>query len=423
MKFSQKRLKNGVKLMVAPMKESLAVTVLIMVHTGSKYEKKQFNGISHFVEHMCFKGTTQRPTALSISKALDEIGAQYNAYTSQEFTGYYVKTNPKHIDRVIDVLSDVYLNSVFDQKEIEKEKKVIIEEIRMYEDAPHKQIHDVFSYAMYGDQPAGWNILGSKETVLKMNARHLSQYYKSHYVAKATTVIVSGNIDTRIITRKIEKALQAIPQTKKLLKKPVIEPQDKPKIYIKHKNTDQVHIALGVRTFAGKHKHSYTMKVIDALLGGGVSSRLFQKLREDMGASYDLRTIVDEYTDHGFFSVCTGTEKKRVREVIRAMIGECKELTHKGSVSIEELGKAKEYLIGNTVLSLEQSDSLAEYYAIQDVTGETVVTPEQMIKKIRQVSIEDVHRVAKEIFVNSGLVVALIGNISESDALKKTCRF
>jgi predicted Zn-dependent peptidase len=275
---------------------------------------------------------------------------------------------------------------------------------------------------MYGDQPAGWNILGSKESVRGIHARHLSAYHKSHYVAKATTVIVAGNIDTRIITRKIERALRTIPQTKKLSKKPVVEPQDKPKIFIKHKKTDQVHVAVGVRTFAGKHKHSYTMKVIDALLGGGISSRLFQKLREDMGAGYDLRTIIDEYTDHGYFSVYMATEKKRVREVISAILDECKRLAHE-EVSDEELTKAKEYLIGNTVLSLEQSDSMAEYYALQDVSGETVVTPEQMIRKIRKVSAEEIKRVAKEIFVNSGLVVALIGDIQESDALKHACRF
>ncbi|MCX6703268.1 MAG: pitrilysin family protein [Candidatus Zambryskibacteria bacterium] len=422
MKFTQKKLKTGIKVMLAPMKDSLSTTVFVMVHTGSKYETKGNNGISHFIEHMCFKGTTKRPTAMDISKALDEIGSQYNAFTSQEFTGYYAKAHPKNIDILIDVISDIYLNSTFDAKELQKEKGVIIEEINMYEDMPHKQVQDVFSLAMYGDQPAGWSILGTKENIKKMSAKDLEKYWKSHYVASATTVLVTGNFDTRTITQKLQKAFEGISRSAKMKKRPVVEPQNRPKILVKHKKTDQAHFALGVRSYAGKHKLAPALKVLDAILGGGMSSRLFQKLREEMGVGYYLRTMIDEYTDHGYFSVSLGVDKDRAVEVTKAIIHEC-ELLKSEKVGASELNKAKEYLIGNTILSLESSDAMAEYFAIQDITGEEITTPEGLIKKIRKVTAEDVQKAAREIFVNDRLVLSAVGPMKESLALKKALRF
>jgi predicted Zn-dependent peptidase len=422
MKLTQKKLPNGMKLMCMPMKDSLSVTVLVMVHTGSKYEHRRNNGISHFLEHMCFKGTKKRPTAMDISRTLDEMGSQYNAFTSQEFTGYYVKAHPKHIDTIIDVLSDLYQNSVFDPREIEKEKGVIVEEIRMEENLPHKQVQDLFAQAMYGDQPAGWNILGSKDTVRKVTQKHLRAYHASQYVAGATTVLVSGNFDTRTISAKINKAWSGISHTKKIQKKKVVEPQNRPKILVKYKKTDQTQLVLGVRSFAGKNKHSAALRVLDAVLGGGMSSRLFQKLREEMGVGYYVRTIIDEYTDHGYFAISLGADASRVHEVIQALLTECS-LLKKEKISETELLKAKEYLIGNTILSLESSDAMAEFFAFQDVTGEEITTPEQFIRKIRKVTADDVQKIAREIFTNDRLVFALMGRIRETKQLKDMCVF
>lgn len=408
--------------MLAPMKDSLSTTVFVMVHTGSKYETKGNNGISHFLEHMCFKGTTKRPTAMDISKALDEIGSQYNAFTSQEFTGYYAKAHPKNIDVLVDVISDIYLHPTFDPKELQKEKGVIIEEINMYEDLPHKQVDNIFAQAMYGDQPAGWSIIGTKENIKKMTARDLERYWKSHYVASATTVLVSGNFDTRIITKKIEKAFAGISRSAKAKKRPVVEPQNRPKILLKYKKTDQAHLVLGVRSYSGKHKLSPALKVLDAVLGGGMSSRLFQKLREEMGVGYYLRTTIDEYTDHGYFSVALGVDSSRFIEVIKATLHEC-ELMKTELLSKSELEKAKEYLIGNTILSLESSDSMAEYFAMQDITGEEITDLDKLIRKIRKVTPEEVRKVAREIFANDRLVLGVVGPVKETDSLKKAFRF
>lgn len=408
--------------MLAPMKDSLSTTVFVMVHTGSKYETNGNNGISHFLEHMCFKGTKKRPTAMDISKALDEIGSQYNAFTSQEFTGYFAKAHPKNIDVLIDVLSDIYLNPTFDPKELQKEKGVIIEEINMEQDMPHKQVENVFAQAMYGDQPAGWPIVGSKENIKKMDDKTLRKYWQSHYVASATTVLVSGNFDTRTITKKLTTAFTGISRSAKAKKRPVVEPQNRPKILLKYKKTDQAHVSLGVRSFAGKHKMSAALKVLDAVLGGGMSSRLFQKIREEMGVGYYLRTTIDEYTDHGYFSISLGLDSSRFVEVVKAILNECSQLTEE-LISKTELDKAKEYLIGNTILSLESSDSMAEYFALQDITGEEITTPEGLIRKIRKVTREDVRKIAQEIFTNDRLVLSAVGPIKPSKSLKEAFRF
>lgn len=408
--------------MLAPMKDSLSATVFVMVHTGSKYETKGNNGISHFLEHMCFKGTSKRPTAMDISKALDEIGSQYNAFTSQEFTGYYAKAHPKNIDVLIDVISDIYLNPTFDPKELQKEKGVIVEEINMYEDMPHKQVENIFGQAMYGDQPAGWSILGTKENIKKMDDNDLRKYWQSHYVASATTVLVSGNFDTRTITSKLQQAFTGISRSAKAKKRPVVEPQNRPKILLKYKKTDQAHVSLGVRSYSGKHKNSAALKVLDAILGGGMSSRLFQKIREEMGVGYYLRTTIDEYTDHGYFSISLGLDSSRFVEVVKTIVNECAQLKD-SLVSKTELEKAKEYLIGNTILSLESSDSMAEYFALQDITGEEITTPEGLIRKIRKVTSEDVRKVAREIFSNDRLVLGVVGPLKPSKALKEAFRF
>ena len=422
MNFKKQTLKNGLTLITAPMKDVPSVTVLVMVKTGSKYETKEINGLSHFLEHMCFKGTEKRPKASIISTELDGIGAQNNAFTSQEFTGYYAKAHPDHLDKILDVVSDIYVNPVFDQKEIEKEKGVIIEEINMYEDMPHRIVHDVFMEVMYGDQPAGWNIAGTKENVKRMTQKDFLDYRKQHYVASATNVIVSGNFDESTIENKIEKLFENIPKSSKAGKVSVVEKQIKPNIGIKHKETDQTHIVLGVRTFDSKDKRNTVLKVLNSVLGGGMSSRLFQKLRDEMGVGYYVRSGTDEYTDHGYLAVSTGVDNSRVEEVVKAIIGEMKKFVDE-NVSESELQKAKDYLVGNMYLGLESSDSLGEYYAMQDILSDEILTPKELAQKIQTVTKEEVIELAKEIMKDEKLNMAIVGNIKNKESLEKIFHF
>ena len=244
MKFNETILPNGLKIITIPMAENPAVTVLVMVSTGSKYEKKETNGLSHFLEHMVFKGTPKRPKSIDISRELESLGAQYNAFTAQEYTGYYAKVNPEHIDTALDVVSDIYLNPLLDQVEIEKEKGVIVEEIKMYQDLPHRHVQDLFMNLAYGDQPAGWNIAGTEENVKGFSQADFIKYRKEHYVAEATTVIISGSFDEKSIIEKVSKAFSGISLDKKRNKIVVIQSQTKPEILVNFKETDQAHLVL-----------------------------------------------------------------------------------------------------------------------------------------------------------------------------------
>ena len=423
MKFHKTKLKNDLTIITVPLKDSPSVTVLVTVKTGSKYETKEMNGLSHFLEHMCFKGTAKRPTVLDIARELDSIGSQYNAFTAQEVTGYYAKSHPKYFSKILDVISDIYLNQIFDQKEIDKEKGVIIEEINMYEDMPQRMVGDVFMDAMYGDQPAGWNIAGTKENVRGMSQKDFLKYRAEHYVASSTTVIVSGNFDEKKVLGEVKKSFEKIPTTKKAGKLKVVEKQTEPVIKIKQKETDQTHIILGVRTFSAKEeKKNLSLKVLSGILGGGMSSRLFQKLREEMGVGYYVRAGADEFTDHGFLAISTGVDNSRVKEVVFAILDEVKKIMTE-KVPDEELKKTKDYIIGNMYLSLESSDSLAEYYATQDILGEELLTPDKLAKKIQDVSAEDIKKVAKEIFKDNRLNMAIIGNIKNEEELRKIFHF
>ncbi len=215
MKFSKKVLHNGLRVITVPMQDNPTVTVLVLVEAGSKYENKKNNGISHFLEHMCFKGTTKRPKAVDISKELDSIGSQYNAFTAQEYTGYYAKSDAKNFKQILDIVSDVYLNSTFPDTEIQKEKGVIIEEINMYEDMPSRHVQDLFMKLLYGDQPAGWNIAGEKQNILEMKREDFVDYKKNHYLPEATVIIVAGKVSEREVMNEVNKIFKAVKRGRK----------------------------------------------------------------------------------------------------------------------------------------------------------------------------------------------------------------
>lgn len=417
MKINKKILENGLRIITVPMKENPAVTVLVMVEAGSKYETEEISGVSHFLEHMCFKGTRKRPKAADISRELDKIGAQYNAFTSQEFTGYYAKSSPGHIDTILDVVSDMYLNPLFETSEIEKEKGVIIEEINMYEDMPHRHVHDMFMELLYGDQPAGWNIAGTRQTVKNLKRDDFVDYRTKNYVSGATAVIVAGTFDEDEIIKKIQQKFEGIHEGEKHAKTKVIEKQSDPQILVKFKKTDQTHLVLGVRSFDVFSKYSSAIKVLSSVLGGGMSSRLFQKLRDEMGVGYYVNAANESYTDHGIFSVSTGVDNARVKEVVKAILDEFKKLKE-DIVPQDELQKAKDYIIGNMLLGLESSDSQAEFCGYQEILKKEIRTPSEIAEKIQEVTSDDIKSLANTIFTSQNLNMALIGRFKNGNAFK-----
>ncbi len=408
MNYTKTKLKNGLRVITVPMKDNPTVTVLVLVETGSKYETKRKNGISHFLEHMCFKGTEMRPSAHAISAELDGLGSQYNAFTGQEYTGYYAKSDAKHFKQIFDVVSDIYLNSTFPEAEMQKEKGVIVEEINMYEDMPHRHVQDLFMGLLYGDQPAGWNIAGTRENVRAMTRDDFVAYKKAHYVPKATTVIVAGKVKEKDVEREIARVFGAIKSSAKSVKIATKDTQTKPAVHVEYKKTDQTHLVLGVRTFDAYDKRNAALAVLGTILGGGMSSRLFIKLREELGVAYYVRAMNDNFTDHGFFEISAGVSNDRVHEVIREILAECARMADIPVVA-SELIKAKEYIAGNMKLELESSDAWANFYGGQEVMRKKIKTPEEIERLIRKVTAKDIQTIAKAIFTDKNLNLALIG--------------
>ncbi|HAE36545.1 TPA: hypothetical protein DCG29_01650 [Candidatus Nomurabacteria bacterium] len=422
LKAKKKIYKNGLRVVTIPMKDNPTVTVLVLVGTGSDYEPKEINGISHFLEHMCFKGTTKRPSVQVIAHELDSLGCQYNAFTGSEYTGYYAKGDSKNFKQMFDIVTDVYLNSTFPEAEMEKEKGVIVEEINMYEDMPASHVQDLFTEVLYGDQPAGRSTLGTKENIYKMVRDNFVSYKKIHYVAENTVVIVSGNTTSEEVYKEITKYFKDVPVNKSGKKPKTKDSQDKPNILIKYKETDQTHFVLGVRTFDLFDKRNTTLSMLAGVLGAGMSSRLFTKLREEMGVAYYVRAYNQASLDHGAFQISAGVNNTRTEEVIKEIIKECN-LLIKEKVTDKELDKVKSLIIGNMKMSLEATDDIANFYGGQELMKGEIKTLEEKIKEVKKVTPTDIQKMAKIIFKTKNLNLAIIGPYKDQSQFEGILKF
>ncbi len=421
-KAKKKIYKNGLRVVTVPMKDNPTVTVLVLVGTGSDYEPKEINGISHFLEHMCFKGTVKRPKAIDIAHELDSLGCQYNAFTGSEYTGYYAKGDAKNFRQMFDIVTDIYLNSTFPESDMEKEKGVIIEEINMYEDMPASLVQDLWSEVLYGDQPSGRSTLGTKENIGKMIRDNFIEYKKAHYVAENTVVIVAGNITNEEVYKEIGKSFKDIKVGKSGKKPKTKDTQTKPEILVKFKETDQTHFVLGVRSFDIFNKNNVAVSMLSYVLGAGMSSRLFTKLREEMGVAYYVRALNSPSLDHGSFQISAGVNNERVLEVIEEIIKECN-LLIKEKVSDKELEKVKSLVIGHTKMSLESTDDVANFYGGQELLKKEIKTLEEKIKEIKKVTAADIQKMAKLIFKTNNLNLAVIGPYKDKEQFTKILHF
>jgi len=415
--FKKTTLKNGLRVITVPMENANSVTVLVLVGTGSKYETKNINGISHFLEHMFFKGTTKRPNTLKISETLDSIGGEYNAFTSKEVTGYWAKVDKKHVDVALDWISDIFLNSKFDEKEIEREKGVIIEEVNMYLDTPTAYVGELWESLLYGDQPAGWRVIGEKENIQSFNRQKILDYYQSHYSSENTIVCIAGGINQSEVETKIEKYFDSSKRSLLPKKEKVKEQQKTPGVMLHYKKTDQTHFCLGVRAFNLFDPRKYALSLLAVILGGNMSSRLFIKVRERNGLAYSIHTGADNSTDTGYLVTQAGIDHKNLEKSIKLILKEYKDLKDK-KITQRELQKAKDYLKGVTTLSLDSSDSISSFYAVQELLEGKIFFPEDKFKKIDEVSINDINNVAHDIFTEDNLNLAVIGPVQENDSDK-----
>jgi len=415
-------LPNGLRIITVPVKGNPAATVMVMTETGSKYETKAENGLSHFIEHMCFKGTKKRPSASVVHRELDALGAVSNAMTSEEYTGYYAKAEKKHWKKLLDVISDIYLHPNFPKDDLEKERGVIIQEISMYEDQPQDKVGVLFQGLLYGDTPVGRFIAGTKENVSKLKHKSFVEYHKKHYVAEGTIVVVSGDINEAEVKKEVQKLFKDIQTKRKPSKARVVEKQTRPQALIHQRKTDQTHMIMGMRTYKSNDKRQPTLRVLSGVLGAGMSSRLWHKLREELGACYYVYTGINDFTDHGYFHISTGIENRRAKEILEVLLSECRRLIEE-PVSEEELKKTKDFLIGHMYLRLETTNAQAMFYVSQEVLKDSIKSPDQIEQEIRAVTARDIMKVAKEIFRNDKLNLAVVGDIKDPSGLKRVLKF
>jgi len=431
--YKQNKLKNGLSLITAPSRGTMTATILIMVGTGAKYENKKNSGLSHFLEHAFFKGTKKRPTAHSIVSELDGLGCDYNAFTGKEYTGYYIKVDNTKLNRAIDILSDMFLNSKFDASEINRERGVIIEELNMYRDNPMMYIEDIFEECLYGDTPAGRDTIGTKENILNLKRKEFVDYVNSQYGPENTCVVVSGNISEKKIMTEINKKFNTrafSERGKKFIEKErVVEEQKKKKVKLHYKKTDQAHLSLGVRSYAYDHKDSQILKIISVILGGSMSSRLFINLRERNGLAYYVRTGVETYSDAGYITSQAGVPVDKIEKAIEIIVAEYKKIKTK-LVDPAELKKVKDLIAGKIAIQLESSDNVANWYGRQAVLASTVerenkgkkvkiISPEEALKQVKRVTTKDIKRVAEELFRTEMLNLAIIGPYKDAKKFEK----
>lgn len=422
MQFHKHVLKNGLRVVTVPMHDAATVTVLVMVEAGSKYETKKENGISHFLEHMCFKGTHARPEPSVISEELDSIGAAYNAFTSQEYTGYYAKGKAQNFPQLFDIITDLYVDPLLPAEEIEKEKGVICDEINMYEDTPMRHIHDMVMEALYGDQPAGWNIAGTKTLVRSFNRDMFVKYRTKHYVPSATILVVAGKVNEKDVLKAAEERFGKLKKVPRVVVKKTTDKKKGVKAHVQYKETDQTHFVLAMPSYDMYDKRNRALSIITTILGGGMSSRLFKRIRDKMGVGYYVRSYTDTYIDHGYAAVSAGVDNKRIHEVIAAVKEELLALRDK-PIAKEEIEKAKEMLVSHLYMDLESSDSFAMYYGGQEVMRKKLKLPEEVEKELRAVTAKQIADVAREVIKDDRLTLALIGPFKNAKEFEKLLTF
>lgn len=411
MKYKKEILKNNLRVILAPMPALESAVVTIWVKTGSRFESDKIGGISHFLEHMVFKGSKRRPSAKAVSEEIDSIGAQTNAGTSKEWTNFYIRARSDILEKAFDILSDIVLNPLLKEEEIEKEKGVILEEIAMYEDTPMIKIYDVFDNLVFRGSSLARDIAGTKETVSKMKREDFINYRNKHYYPENMLLTIAGGFDEKEILKLASKYFGSLEASGK---KPdfICESltQGKPEVLIKKKKTDQAHLIIGFKGEKYGWEGRYAEALLSTILGGGMSSRMFIEVREKRGLAYSVRTSSDHAFDMGSFLTYAGVRVDMVNEAAKVILDQYYGLRDKRyKISAKEFAKAKEYLKGNLALSLESTSAVSEFFALEELYLGKPRTLQEVFEAIDKVGVSDVYDVAEKIFQQNRLNIALIG--------------
>jgi predicted Zn-dependent peptidase len=408
--FERTTLSNGTRVLTAPMDHAQSVSCFVMFAAGSRYERREESGIAHFAEHMFFKGTERRPTARDIATEIDSIGGEFNAFTGKELTGYYVKCAAETRDVALDVLVDMLRNSRFDAGEIDREKGVIVEEMNMYADTPRSYIGNVWERHLFGDQPLGWDVIGTEETVRGATRETFMGYLDRWYLPERTVVGLGGRVGDDILER-LEELLGNVPAGSTGAADPVVLPENGSPVRIHTKQSDQAHVVIGARSYPHGHPDRYVLQLLSTVLGGGMSSRLFTEVRERRGLAYYVFSANQSYADAGTLGAQAGVDLTRIDEAVETIVAELRRISRE-SVPTEELEKARAFAKGRFVLGLESPHATITFGLRREILEGRAVEPTEVLEGLDAVTAEDVARVAADV-LGGELQLALIGPFDE----------
>ncbi|NMA67906.1 MAG: insulinase family protein [Desulfitobacterium sp.] len=403
--YQKTTLPNGVRIVTEEIDHVRSVAVGIWVGAGSRDEKEGFEGITHFIEHMLFKGTKKR-TARQIAESLEAVGGQLNAFTTKEYTCYYARVLDEDFDLALDVLNDMFFESLFDEEEIEKEKRVVIEEIKMYEDSPDEIIHDLFSDSVWNDHPLGRPILGTEESIKGLSKEKIQTYMNQHYSPDNLVIAVAGKIKHEDVLKKLAPIYGQFQRGgRRIIEGTPVGHQVNKMIY---RDTEQMHLILGVQGLGQEDKDIFPMHIINNVLGGGLSSRLFQEVREQRGMAYTVFSYHSTYVDTGLFAIYAGTTPSNSREVVECILGEILDIKA-NSLTEEELERTKSQIKGSLYLGLESIGSRMSRLGKTELTYNRLITPEEVVEKLERVTLEDVRRVINRLWVKDKISLLMLG--------------
>jgi len=414
----QKTLPNGVRFFAVPEPATSAVTLLIMFKVGSRYETDRIAGISHFLEHMVFKGTKSRPDAKIITRELDGLGAEYNAFTSKDHTGYYVKTAAEYLPKSYNVLADMVLNSRLLASQVKRERHVILEEMRMYIDNPIMYMGDLFERILFGKNALGREIIGFKHSILGTTSAELKRYWDMFYHPKNMVVVVAGNVQPDKAFAMTKKYFAGLKPKHRLPFYTTSLLQKEPQVEIMTKPTEQALVCIGFPGYSYTHPKLVALEVLHGIMGSGMSSRLFEIIREQLGLAYSVRTGVTSYEDFGAFWAKAGTDPKKTMHAVEHILKEFKRIKRQ-LVTTEELKRAKSFLNGQLALELEESDNYAQLIARQAMFEPKIKSIKEIHAEINAVTREQVREAAQEIMDPAKLTLTIIGPFKDKKPFLK----
>lgn len=416
--YKKTALKNGLRIITVPDPSSPSATVMVLVGVGSRHEESHLAGISHFIEHNVFKGTKNRPRRNQITEEIEGLGGVTNAYTGFEYTNYWAKAAASQIEKILDVVMDISFNMVFPKRDLEIERGNVIEEINMYQDNPPERLLRDFLEFSWGGQPVGRRVIGTKKTVSSITRQQMRQFVRRNYSPERMVVVAAGDVNAKEINKQISVYYDQADQGSAATTPIFGEFQRKPRIHLDTDKTKQTHLCLGFKSFDRYDKCRYALDLLNAILGEGMSSRLFRKIRDELGLAYYVSSSNWEFLDTGLWFARVGVDSSRVEKAIEAILTEFIKLAER-KVSVKELRKAKEYIKGRTLLSVETSDALGGWFGFRELFGEEMITPSEYNQRIEAVTAAGVKSVAQDLLRNDRLNLGIVGPFEDKEKFKK----